>query len=156
MRVGDIVGAAGRGLVAGTAGTAAMTLSNIVEMKFVTGRNGSTVPAQAVEKVTGIEPADQPSENRLNELSHWGYGIAQGAIRGLIGAAGLRGVRGALAHYGAMWGTQQALLPALDIGAPTWRYGRQAVAIDVIHHSVYVSATSLTYAWLDNNRSLSK
>lgn len=149
MSAGDVAGAVGKGLVAGAAGTAAMTLSNIVEMKCFTGRSGSTVPAQAVEEVTGVEPADQSSETRLNELSHWSYGIAQGAVRGLIGAAGLRGLTGTLAHYATVWGGQQALMPALGIGAPTWRYGRQAIAIDVIHHSVYVVATGAAYEWLD-------
>lgn len=149
MSAGDVAGAVGKGLVAGAAGTAAMTLSNVVEMKCFTGRSGSTVPAQAVEEVTGVEPADQSSETRLNELSHWGYGIAQGAVRGLIGAAGLRGMTGTLAHYAVVWGGQQALMPALGIGAPTWRYGRQAIAIDVIHHSVYVVVTGMAYEWLD-------
>lgn len=147
--IGDLAGAVGKGLVAGAAGTAAMTLSNIVEMKCFTGRSGSTVPAQAVEEVTGVEPADQSSETRLNELSHWGYGTAQGAVRGLIGAAGLRGMTGTLAHYAVVWGGQQALMPALGIGAPTWRYGRTAIAIDLAHHGVYVVATSLVYEWLD-------
>lgn len=41
-------------------------------------------------------------------------------------------------------------MPALGIGAPTWRYGRQAIAIDVVHHTVYVVATSLVYEWLDH------
>lgn len=75
MSMGDVADGVGRGLVAGAVGTVAMTLSNMVEMKCVTGRSGSTVPAQAVEEVTGVEPADQSSETRLNELSHWGYGI---------------------------------------------------------------------------------
>lgn len=147
--MGDVAGDVGKGLVAGAIGAAAMSLSNQLEMRFVTGRSGSTVPAQAVEKVTGVEPADQSSEKKLNELSHWGYGVGQGAVRGLIGAAGLRGVGGALAHYVAVWGGQQALMPALGIGAPTWRYGRNAIAIDVVHHSVYVTATSVAYEWLD-------
>lgn len=152
MNVGKLAGAACKGLVAGAVGTAAMTLSNMVEMKFVTGRSGSTVPAQTVEEVTGVRPADQSSESRLNELSHWGYGVAQGAVRGLVGAAGLGGLAGTLAHYATVWGGQQAVLPALGLGAPTWRYGRQAIAIDVVHHSVYVTATSLAYEWL-NRRS---
>lgn len=149
MSTGEIAGDLGRGLVAGAAGTAATTLSNVVEMKLVTGRSASTVPAQAVEEVTGAEPADQPSERRLNALSHWGYGLAQGAVRGLVGAAGLRGLDAALVHFAAVWGGQQALMLALGIGAPTWRYGRQAIAIDLVHHGVYVTTTSLAYAWFD-------
>jgi hypothetical protein len=149
MRLGDAAGAAGRGLAAGLAGTAAMTLSNLVEMKAVTGRSGSTVPAQAVEEVAGVDPADEPAERRLNQLGHWGYGTAQGALRGLLGLAGLRGPTAALAHYGVVWGAQQTVLPALGVAAPTWRYGRTAVAIDLAHHGVYTAATSLAYEWLD-------
>lgn len=149
MKLGSVAGAVGRGLAAGLVGTAAMTLSNVVEMKLVTGRSGSTVPADAVEEISGIEPANQPSTARLNELSHWGYGIAQGALRGVLGAAGLNGPAAAIAHYAVVWGTQQTMLPLLGVAEPTWRYGRQAVAIDMTHHSVYVIGTSLAYEWLD-------
>lgn len=149
MRVGDVAGAVGRGLPAGLVGTAAMTLSSLVEMKVVTGRSGSTVPARAVEEVTGVRPADERSETRLNLLSHWGYGVAQGAVRGLLGVAGLRGPTAVLVHLAVMWGGQQTLLPALGVTAPTWRDGRSAIAIDVVHHAVYAGAASLTYEWLD-------
>lgn len=148
MRSGDVAGALGRGLIAGAVGTAAMTLSNLVEMRLITGRSASTVPAQAVQDVTGVEPADEASQRRLNELSHWGYGIGLGAVRGLAGAAGLPGVSAALVHYAVAWGGQQALMPALGLGKPTWRYGRQAIAIDLVHHGVYAATTSLAYAWL--------
>lgn len=149
MSAGNVAGAVGRGLVSGAVGAAAMTLSNMIEMKLVTGRSGSTVPAQAAERVTDVEPADQSSETRLNEVSHWAYGTAQGVVRGLVGAAGLGGASAALVHFAIVWGGQQAAMPALGLGAPTWRYGRQAIAIDLVHHSVYVAATTLAYEWLD-------
>lgn len=57
------------------------------------------------------------------------------------------------ARSASSWCKAPSVLPALGIGAPTWRYGRQAIAIDMIHHSVYVGATNLTYAWLENSRS---
>jgi hypothetical protein len=44
----------GKGLVAGLAGTAAMTASSTLEMKL-RKRKGSAAPAKAAEKALGIE-----------------------------------------------------------------------------------------------------
>lgn len=147
-RIRAAADAIGRGMVAGVVGTAAMTLSSTVEAK-VSGRGSSTTPADAAGKVAGVEPTDQ-GEARFNSLVHWGYGIGWGAVRGLIGLIGLRGPTATAAHLGAVWGTEQMLLPALDVGAPVWTYGAQAVGTDVLHHTVYAAATGLAYDWVDN------
>lgn len=57
--------AVGRGLVAGLAGTAAMTLSSMVEMKL-RGRSASKTPAQAICKTLGLETVDDRAQERLN------------------------------------------------------------------------------------------
>ena len=61
--------AVGRGLLAGLAGTAAMTVSSTVEMK-INDRGASSTPAQAVTEVTGVRPADDTAQQRLNTLAH--------------------------------------------------------------------------------------
>ena len=65
------------GLVAGLAGTAAMTLSSMVEMKL-RGRSASKAPAQAICKSLGLETVSEEAQTRLNNLVHWGYGTAWG------------------------------------------------------------------------------
>src|SRR3712207_9240685 len=92
MKLGDVAAAVGKGLFAGAAGTAAMTLSSTIEMKL-RGRPASSAPADAAAQVLGVEPKGEKEETRFSTVVHWGYGTSWGAARGLIGAAGLRGVQ---------------------------------------------------------------
>ena len=62
-------------------------------------------------------------------------------MRGLIGAAGLRGTRAAATHFGVVWGTEQVMLPALGVAPPLWEWGAKEVAIDAFHHLIYAGAT---------------
>lgn len=136
--------ALGRGLVAGVVGTAAMTVSSTAEARL-SGRGASTTPAAAAGKVAGVVPRDEAGERRFNTLAHWGYGTAWGVFRGALGVAGLRGPVASLVHLIAVLGTEQALLPALGVAAPTPRYGLKAAGTDTFHHAVYASASGLAY-----------
>jgi hypothetical protein len=78
--LGDVAADFGKGLFAGAAGTAAMTVSSTLEMKF-SGRGASQTPAEAAEEVLGVEPEDEDSEARFSNLVHWGYGTAWGGER---------------------------------------------------------------------------
>ncbi len=148
MKLGHVAAAVGKGLFAGVAGTAAMTLSSTMEMKL-RGRPASSAPADAAAKVLGVEPKGQKEEARFSNLVHWGYGTSWGAVRGLIGAAGLRGRRAGVAHFGAVWGAEQVMLPALGVAPSFWQWGAKEVTIDAFHHLVYVSATGAAYTLLD-------
>jgi hypothetical protein len=148
MKLGDVAASVGKGLFAGVVGTAAMTVSSTLEMKF-RGRPGSSAPAQAAGKVLGVEPTGEAEEARFSNLVHWGYGTSWGTARGLIGAAGLEGPGAAMAHLGAVWGTEQVMLPALGVAPPFWQWGAKEVAIDAFHHLVYAGATSVAYTVLD-------
>ena len=148
MKLGDVAAAVGKGLFAGVAGTVAMTASSTIEMKL-RGRPASSAPATAAAKVLGVEPKGQSEEARFSSIVHWGYGTSWGAVRGLIGAAGLRGLRANAAHLGAVWGSEQAILPALGVAPPFWEWGAKEVAIDAFHHLVYAGATGAAYALLD-------
>jgi hypothetical protein len=148
MKLGHVAAAVGKGLFAGVAGTVAMTASSTIEMKL-RGRPASSAPATAAAKVLGVEPKGQSEEARFSSIVHWGYGTSWGAARGLIGVAGLRGLRANAAHLGVVWGTEQAMLPALGVAPPFWEWGAKEVAIDAFHHLVYAGATGAAYALLD-------
>lgn len=148
MKLGDVAADVGKGLFAGVAGTAAMTVSSTLEMK-VRGRPASNAPADAAGKVLGVEPKDERGEARFATLVHWGYGTGWGAVRGLVGAAGLKGPAAAAAHFGAVWSSEQVMLPALDVAPPFWTWGAKEASIDAFHHLVYAAATSAAYAALD-------
>ncbi len=148
QRLGAAAADLGKGLAAGLLGTLAMTLVQRIEME-INGREASTMPADAVEKIFGLEPRDERARARLAELAHWAYGTAWGGARGLLAAGGLGGIGGTLAHFAAVWGAAAALLPALDLSPPPTEWSREQVAIDALHHAVYAAATGAAFAWLD-------
>jgi len=152
VSLGDVAGAAGRGLFAGVAGTAAMTFSSTLEAKL-RKRASSSAPADAAGKVLGVAPRDEAGQTRFSTVVHWGYGTSWGAVRGLLQAAGLDGAAATTAHYGLVWGSEQVMLPTLDVAPPLWKWGVQEIAIDAFHHAVYVVATSIALAALERSSS---
>jgi hypothetical protein len=148
VKLGSVAAAFGKGIFAGVAGTAAMTLSSTIEMK-VRGRPASSTPALAAAKVLGVEPVDEEAKARFSNLVHWGYGTAWGGVRGLLAAAGLSGPAATAAHVGAVWGSEQVMLPALGVTTPLTEWGAKEVAIDALHHLVYAGATGVAYTLLD-------
>lgn len=142
--------AVGRGLLAGLIGTAAMTVSSTAEAK-VRGRGDSSSPSDAAGRVLGVRPRDPSGERRFNTAVHWGYGTSWGAVRGLLGAAGLSGPTAATAHLALVWGGEQVALPATGVSPPAWHWGATEVAVDLFHHAVYACATSAAYEWLDRS-----
>ncbi len=140
----------GKGLVAGVAGTAAMTVSSTLEAKL-RHRPPSTAPARATQKVLGIAAfEDAIAQARFNDLSHWGYGTSWGIVRGLLDAAGLAPQPATAAHGAAVWGSAQVMLPALDVAPPSIFWGIDEVAIDMFHHAVYALATGIAYELLSD------
>lgn len=144
-RIGEVASAAGRGLFAGAAGTAAMTASSTLEMKL-RDREGSTAPADAAGKVLGVQPRDAGGNARFSNVVHWSYGTGWGAVRGLIDVAGLTGPKATGAHFAAIWPGALVMLPSLGAAPPPWRWGAAELGVDAMHHLVYVTATSLAYA----------
>jgi hypothetical protein len=143
--VGGLAAKVGRGLVAGAIGTAAMTLSSTTEMKL-RGREASTAPADAAMKILGIESfCDDGAKSRFSNAVHWAYGTSWGVPRALFDAAGLDSTAATAAHGGALWGSEQVILPALGVAPPLWRWGAVEIAIDALHHLVYTAAASVAY-----------
>lgn len=134
----------GSSIVAGVAGTAAMTAASTLESR-AGSRGPSTAPAAAAGEVVGVQARDLQGIRRFNALAHWGYGTLWGLFRGTLDTAGLRGPVASLLHFAAVIGTEQAILPALGLSAPTPRYGAKATMIDSLHHAVYATTSGLTY-----------
>ncbi|MCA1704935.1 MAG: hypothetical protein LC808_17390 [Actinobacteria bacterium] len=147
-RLGEIAAAVGRGLFAGAAGTAAMTVSSTLEMKL-RGREGSSAPADATGKILDVQPRDETANARFANMVHWGYGTSWGAARGLIAIAGLSGPAAMAAHFAAIWPSAMVMLPSLGVAPPPWKWGATELGIDALHHAVYVSATGVAFAALD-------
>jgi hypothetical protein len=141
----------GSGLLAGLAGTAAMTIASTIEMKL-RRRPPSSAPSDAAGKVLHVQPRDDKGKQRFGTLVHYAYGTAWGLGRAAIGRAlGLaagrrrRSLVEVAVFFATVWGAQQVMLPALGVARPFWRWGAKEVAIDAFHHGVYAAATDGAY-----------
>jgi hypothetical protein len=144
--------AIGKGLIAGFAGTAAMTVSSTLEAK-IRGRAASSAPARATAKMLGIkEFEDDIAKARFNDLSHWGYGTGWGVLRGLLAATGMKPKAATAAHGAAIYGAAQVTLPALEIAPPAIFWSKEEIAIDAFHHVVYATATGVAYEVISNGQ----
>ena len=134
----------GAGLISGLAGTVAITISQMIELK-ITGRKPSTVPADAVEKTLDLKATDETEKTELSQKIHWAYGMAWGLPRGLLGLAGLKGFPAAISHFTMVWGTSLVMLPNLDLAPPVNQEKPKTMLVDIIHHAVYALAAGLVY-----------
>ncbi len=148
MRTSEVAGAVGKGLFAGVAGTALMTISSTLEAKL-TGRGSSSAPADAAGKVLGVQPRDEDGQARFSNAVHWGYGTGWGAVRGLIELCDPSPAAAAAAHFAAVWGSSLVMLPALDVAPPPWEQALSGLATDAFHHMVYAVGTSAAFAVLN-------
>lgn len=149
MKLDGLAGSIGKGVIAGLAGTAAMTVSSTLEAKL-RGRQPSDAPARAAATVLGIkEFASDEAKARFSNLVHWSYGTSWGAVRGLLAFAGLPRKAADAGHFAAVWGNAAVMLPTLGVAPPFWMWGKTEVAIDVFHHLVYVTAAGMAYELLD-------
>jgi hypothetical protein len=141
----------GKGVLAGVAGTAAMTASSTLEAKL-RGRPFSTAPAKAATRALGIETFDDgEAYARFSNLVHWGYGTGWGVARGVLRAFGLGPRISTGTHFAALWGSSLYSLPKYDVAPPVTEWEPEDVAIDVFHHLVYVGAAALAFELLNRS-----
>ncbi|HVE96656.1 MAG TPA: hypothetical protein VNA67_06695 [Pseudonocardiaceae bacterium] len=131
--------AALRGVAAGMAGVAVMTVAEKVEQRL-TRRPNSYVPGRTLLALVAERPPEwaQPTvwEPR-HALGHWGTGALLGGLRGIWAATGLRGPRANLVHTVVRLATDQTFENAVGVGAPPWTWPRQEQMIDVAHKAIY-------------------
>lgn len=157
------LGAVVRGLMAGAAGTAAMDLFRYAqyrsggasqpllawELSGVRRWDEAPAPAQVGKRVyEALYETELPDEaaNRVNNLVHWGYGLAWGAAFGVLGGSARR-VR---LRWGPVLGTvvwllDYVTLPPTGLYQPIWEYDRSTLAKDWAVHVAYgVGATAMS------------
>jgi hypothetical protein len=136
--------AIGIGVMAGIVGTAAITISQMIEMK-IDGREPSAAPAEAASKVLDIKPTSEEQKEKVSQQIHWAYGTSWGIARGIISLTGLKGWKATLVHFVAIWGTANVMLPALEVAPPTTEEDTKTISIDGLHHAVYAAAAGLAF-----------
>jgi hemerythrin superfamily protein len=141
----QVLRSAGVGALAGLAGVAAMTASEKAEQRW-TGRKNSYVPNQTLRRLLGA-PSHQwrrwhtPADVATNHAMHWGQGAAVGAVRGVMTAAGKRGLRASLLFTGIRLAADQTLENATGVGSPPWTWPTGELVADVWHKYVYARVT---------------
>ena len=140
----QVATALGAGLIAGLAGTAAITISQMIEMK-ITKRKASDTTTKAAAKVLDIKPVNQGKKAKVGQEIHWVYGTTWGTVRGLLSLVGLTGSPATAAHFAGVWGTELVMLPGLDVAPPITEEEPKAIAIDVLHHAVYAIVAGLVF-----------
>ncbi len=130
-----------RGLLAGTAGAAAMTVASKAE-QAVTRRPNSYVPARTLGHLLGLPSAD---DDRLlrNWAMHYGTGALAGVVRAVMARANLRGAEASLLHTGVRLTIDQTLENGTGVGAPPSTWPRQELVIDTVHKAIYSFATGV-------------
>ena len=131
---------AGYGLLAGLAGTAAMTLGEKLEQAF-TKRPNSYVPADTLGQLTRIAPKSDQQKLAMNWAMHWGQGILFGALRGLMAEHGLRGPMGSFLFMNLRLLNDETLENATGVGALPWTWPVDEQLIDLVHKGVYAFVT---------------
>lgn len=144
-------GAVSRGLAAGVAGTAAMTVYQTAVAKL-RGSQASTTPAEVGKRVIrGVchRRFDESRTSALNNAMHWGYGTSWGAVYALTDGIGDVPVLPRGLGFGtAVWGASLLELPAMKLAPPVWEYPPLELGLDVSYHLVCGVAIVVAYAAL--------
>jgi hypothetical protein len=160
------LGAVLRGAVAGAIGTAAMDAFWYARHRLGGGTQDPlswefggpsdwehvSAPAQVGRRlVEGLtqRPLDARWARLTNNVMHWGYGLAWGAMFGVAGGSQrrLRLAEGPLLGL-TVWGSSYVVLPLAGLYKPIWKYRIGELAPDLGAHLVYGTATVGTFAAL--------
>jgi hypothetical protein len=137
----------GYGLLAGIAGTAAMSLGEKLEQAF-SCRPNSYVPAKTLARLLRKPSSSSDHSLALNWSMHWGQGILLGAVRGLMAERGFRGPVGSFLFMNLRLLNDQTLENATGSGAPPWTWPVDEQAIDLLHKAVYAFAAGCVADYL--------
>jgi len=158
------LGAVGRGLVAGVAGTVVMTIAQEASARLQSSGGGqdagdsetpqdpwdqASVPAKLARRVIEGVFQRQVSAAHIPLLTngmHWGYGTAWGGVYGLLhgGSPGPPLRRGALFGTG-VWVMSYVQLVPMGLYEPPWRYPAGSIATEVGFHLAYGTGTAAAY-----------
>ena len=130
------------GLIAGVAGTLAMTVSEVLEER-ITGRPPSYIPAHVMERFLGLPTKPDKERKALNWAAHIGMGIAPAAWRGIMAEGGLRGPMSNLLYTAGRITFDETFENVSGVGKPPWEWPMGLATIDVMHKAVYAFTTGM-------------
>ena len=134
-----------RSVLAGTAGTAALTLAYALERRLRSDHRGpldyddSLVPGQIVANVTHLPHVTAQGDHDLGLLLRWSYGSAFGLWHGLLHHR-IREPWTSAAFGATLMTATLSLFPLLGRTPPPWRWPRDVMATSIGTHVAYVVA----------------
>jgi hypothetical protein len=135
-----------RSVLAGVAGTAALSLSYVVERRLRHTRQAdyddSLVPGDIVCSILHLHQVSREEEYAAGMGLRWAYGSGFGLLHGL-----LRRRAGepwaSLGFGGALVTLTFTMFPLLGGTPPPWRWPRGYVTSELLTHAAYVGAVAL-------------
>jgi hypothetical protein len=138
-----------RSVLAGTAGTAALTASYALERRLRPRRRApldyddSLVPGEIVASIMHLGHVTGREEHELGTILRWSYGSAFGLWHGLLGRRLHEPVPTAIFATTLMSATF-SLFPILGRTPPPWRWPADVMATSLATHAAYVAAVATT------------
>jgi hypothetical protein len=136
-------------IVAGSAGTAAMTLFYDAERRLRRRHRGpldyddSLVPGRIVASIMHLPAVTAREDWDLGMVLRWGYGSAFGVWHGFLRRR--FGEPWASAIFaGTLMSATFSLFPLLGRTPPPWRWPADVIATCLASHAIYVAAVALT------------
>jgi hypothetical protein len=135
-----------RSIVAGTAGTTALTVAYDIERRLRRRRgpldyDDSLVPGQIVASIMHLGHATAREDEELGMILRWSYGSAFGLWHGVLHRRIAE--PGASAIFGAtLMSATLSLFPLLGRTPPPWRWPADVMATSVATHVAYVAAVA--------------
>jgi hypothetical protein len=132
-----------RSVLAGTAGTAALTFSYAAERRLRPRHHGpldyddSPVPGQIVASIMHLPQVTASEVEQLGTLLRWGYGSAFGLAHGLLRRR-ISEPKASAIFAGTLIGATFSLFPLLGNTPPPWRWPADVIATCLGTHAAYV------------------
>ena len=138
-----------RSIVAGAAGTTALTLAYDVERRLRPRHQGpldyddSLVPGKIVASIMHLPHVTAREDNDLGLALRWGYGSAFGLWHGILRRHFHEPWASAI--FGAtLMSATFSLFPILGRTPPPWRWPPDVMATCLMTHAAYVTAVAMT------------
>src|SRR5436190_968084 len=136
-----------RSVLAGTAGTATMTLAYAAERRVRRARgpldyDDSLVPGQIVASIMHLPHVTAREDHELGLILRWSYGSAfglmHGALRRRLGEPWASALFG-----GTLMTATVTLFPLLGRTPPAWRWPADVLVTSLGTHAAYVTAVAV-------------
>jgi len=137
-----------RSILAGTGGTATMTLAYAAERRLRPRVEGpldyddGLVPGQIVASVMHLPHVTDRDEHELGLVLRWTYGSAFGLLHGTLRRA-LPEPWAAMAFGATLMTATLTLFPLLGRTPPPWRWRADVLATSLATHAAYVTSVAV-------------